>query len=131
MGEKNHVLSRLFEIAAQGKWKMIFSCVSMSLDTLAGMAPYLSVYFISRDLLISSGSSQEIQKTIILWATIAALSVILNTVLSFAGSFMAHRAAYQLLYGIRIRVMGHIGRLPLGFFQNTQREVCKKQWIIV
>lgn len=118
MGGKKPVLSRLFEIAAQDKWKMILSCVSMALGTLAGMVPYLSVYFISRELLIRSGSSVEIQKTIIFWATIAAASIILNTMLSFAGSFMAHRVAFQLLYGIRIRVMEHIGRLPMGFFSE-------------
>ncbi len=114
MNEKKPVLSRLFDIAAQGRGKLIGSCVLMSLGTLCGMVPYLSVYHIARLLLIPA--TGDVQKGIILWSIAAVVSIVLTMVLSFFGSFGAHRIAFRVLYGIRIRVMEHMGRLPMGFF---------------
>lgn len=114
MNKTKPVLSRLFDIAAQGRGKLISSCTLMSLGTLSGMVPYLSVYHIARLLLVSEiGNSRS---GILLWSIIAVVSIVLNMILSFFGSFGAHKVAFRVLYGIRIRVMEHMGRLPMGFF---------------
>lgn len=114
MNEKKPVLSRLFDIAAQGRGKLILSCVLMSLGTLFGMVPYLSVYHIARLLLIPT--VRDAQNGILMWSIIAVVSIVLNMVFSFFGSFGAHKVAFRVLYGIRIHVMEHMGRLPMGFF---------------
>lgn len=114
MNGKKPVLARLFDIAAQGRGKLILSCALMSLGTLSGMVPYLSVYHIARLLLIPAAG--DTQGGILLWSTIAVASIVLNMVFSFFGSFGAHKVAFRVLYGIRIRVMEHMGRLPMGFF---------------
>ena len=116
MKDKGKTLSRLFEIAAEGKGKLVLSCVSMALGTLAGMTPYVSVYMIARRLLIAEGSGT--QEAIIFWPVMAALSIVVNGAMSFAGSYWAHKIAFRVLYGIRVRVMEHIGRLPMGFFSG-------------
>lgn len=114
MNEKKPVLSRLFDIAAQGKGKLILSCALMSMGTLSGMVPYLSVYHIARILLMPTvGDTQD---GILVWSIIAVMSIALNMLFSFFGSFGAHKVAFRVLYGIRIRVMEHMGRLPMGFF---------------
>lgn len=115
MNEKKPVLSRLFDIAAQGKGKLALSCILMSLGTLAGMAPYLSVYHIARLLLVQEAGG-DIRSGILLWSAVAVISIFLNTALSFLGSLGAHKVAFRVLYGIRIRVMEHMGHLPMGFF---------------
>jgi hypothetical protein len=56
MKDKRTTLTRLFEIAAEGKGKLVLSCISMALGTLAGMTPYVSVYMIARQLLIAEGN---------------------------------------------------------------------------
>ena len=114
MHEKEPVLSRLFSIAAQGRGKLILSCVLMSLGTLSGMVPYLAVYHIARLLLIPTAG--DAQNGILLWSMIAVVSIVLNMLFSFFGSFGAHKVAFRVLYGIRIRVMEHMGHLPMGFF---------------
>ena len=114
MNEKKPVLSRLFDIAAQGRGKLILSCVLMSLGTLSGMVPYLSVYHIARLLLIPT--TGDAQNGILMWSIIAVVSIVLNMLFSFFGSFGAHKVAFRVLYGIRIRVMEHMGHLPMGFF---------------
>lgn len=114
MGENKSTLTRLFDIASEGKWKLVISCILMALGTLAGMIPYLSVYMIARELLL--GTAAEAQRGVICWALIAAVSILVNALLSFAGSYGAHKIAFRVLYGIRVRVMEHIGHLPMGFF---------------
>ncbi len=116
MNEKKPVLSRLFDIAAQGRAKLVLSCTLMALGTLAGMVPYLSVYHIARLLLVPEAGGGDVRGGILLWSAVAAVSIAANTVLSFFGSLGAHKVAFRLLYGIRIRVMEHMGRLPMGFF---------------
>lgn len=118
MDENKSTLSRLFELAAGGIWRLIASCVSMSLGTLAGIVPYLSVYQIARRLLTGGTGAAALRSSIFFWSAIAAISLVGQAVLSFAGSYGAHKVAFQVLYGIRIRVMEHIGHLPMGFFSN-------------
>jgi len=116
MDKKKAVLSRLFEIAAQGKTRLVLSCISMAVGTLAGMIPYVSVYNIARILLLGvKGSGMN---SILFWAITAAVSIIVNTVFSFTGSYGAHTVAYRVLYGIRVKVMEYMGRLPMGFFTD-------------
>lgn len=125
MDKNDPVFVRLFKIAAAGKAKMIASCVLMSVGTLAGMVPFLSVYFIARSLLVPVPGS-DVQATIVFWASVALGGLVVNTLLSFLGSLGAHRVAFRILYDIRVRVMGHIGRLPMGFFsKNTSGSIQK------
>lgn len=114
MKEKNSVLARLFEIASQGKWQLVRSCIFMGIGTLSGMIPYVSVYNIARMLLLNIPANGT--NSIMFWSILAVVSIILNALFSFFGSFSAHRVAFRVLYGIRVRVMEHMGNLPMGFF---------------
>ncbi len=116
MNNKKPVLSRLFEIAAQGKTRLVLSCIAMAIGTLAGMVPYVSVYNIARILLLDVAGSGI--NSILFWAVAAAGSIVINAAFSFAGSYGAHTVAYKVLYGIRVRVMEYMGRLPMGFFTS-------------
>lgn len=116
MKDKKPVLSRLFEIAAQGKGRLAASCILMGVGTLAGMVPYVSVYNIARILLLEASGGWV--NSILLWALAAAGSILINALSSFLGSYGAHKVAFRVLYGIRVRVMEYMGRLPMGFFTS-------------
>ncbi|MDR2393670.1 MAG: hypothetical protein LBD93_05910, partial [Treponema sp.] len=116
MKDKRTTLSRLFEIAGESNWKLALSVISMALGTLAGMTPYLSVSMIARELLLVEGNGTR--EAIVFWSMMAAVSIVANAVLSFFGSYGAHKIAFRVLYGIRVRVMDHIGHLPMGFFSD-------------
>lgn len=123
MRDKKPVLARLFAIADRDRWKMIVSCGLTALARLIGMMPYVSVYAISKVLLLGEGA---VENTIVLWGSIAALSILLNGVFTYFGSLTAHKAAFSILYEIRIHIMAHLGRLPMGFFcDNTSGSVQK------
>lgn len=115
MKGKKPVLSRLFDLAARGKGQVILGCTLLTLGTISSMVPYLSVYHIAKALLLKQANASG---EIIFWSVLAAASVLLNAFLSFFGSYTAHKVAFKILYGIRIRVMDHMGRLPMGFFSN-------------
>lgn len=90
----------------------------MAVGTLAGMVPYLSVYAISRALLFPETVMIGLRHTLLIWSLVAAASILLNMAFSFFGSFSAHRLAFRLLYNIRVRIMGHLGKLHLGFLSE-------------
>jgi len=113
--KKENFLVRTFRIAAQGKGTLIVSCSSYAIGMLAGILPYLSVYFIARKLLIPQEGA-DISSEIMLWIIITGVSIVLNMLLTFLGSYGCHRVAFRLLYNFRVKVMKHIGKLSMGFF---------------
>ncbi len=116
--KKGSVLSRVFEIAAQGKGTLFVSCLSSVVGMLCGILPYLSVYFISRVLLMPR-AGEDVRSSLLVWAAVAGGGILCNILLTFLGSFGCHQVAFRLLYRFRIRVMEHIGRLSIGFFADN------------
>ncbi|MGL6199218.1 MAG: ABC transporter ATP-binding protein [Lachnospiraceae bacterium] len=116
--KKENFLVRTFRIAAQGKGTLIVSCSSYVIGMLAGILPYLSVYFIARILLIPQEGT-DTRGEIMLWIIISGISIALNMLLTFLGSYGCHRVAFRLLYNFRVKVMEHIGRLSMGFFGDN------------
>ena len=115
--KKGNVISRTFQIAAQGKSALFFSCMASVIGMAAGMLPYLSVYKIANLLLISSGDAKTSQE-IYMWAAIAGAGIIMKMIFSFVGNVGCHRVAFRLLYEFRMKIMEHLGRLPMGFFST-------------
>lgn len=116
--EKNQtggVLGRIFNIAAQGKGAYLVSCVFAVTGTLSGVAPYLSVYFIARQLLLPKESSNT-RDVLIFWIMVAGISILCNMLFSFLGSYGCHKVAFRLLYRFRIRIMEHLGKVSAGYF---------------
>ncbi len=116
--KKGSVISRAFGIAAQGKGLLVAGCAASVLGMLAGVAPYLSVYFIARQLLTPPPGS-DTRAVLMFWVLVAGASILANMVFSFCGSYSCHRVAFRLLYNFRVKVMEHIGRLSIGFFANN------------
>ncbi|MFT3983067.1 MAG: ABC transporter ATP-binding protein [Lachnospiraceae bacterium] len=123
--KKGGVLKRIFQISAQSKGPYIASCLSAAAGMLLGVVPYLSVYFIARQLLLGKEESRT-QGVLIFWIIVAGISILCHMLLSYLGSYGCHKAAFQLLYQFRIRVMEHVGRVPVGFFsRNTTGSIQK------
>lgn len=116
--KKQSVISRIFRVTGQGKGLLLASCTSSVLGMLAGIVPYLSVYCIARQLL-SPPIGSDTRSVLLLWILVAGGGILVNMAFSFLGSYGCHRTAFQLLYGFRVRVMEHIGRLSIGFFANN------------
>lgn len=116
--KKGNVISRTMNIAAQGKDPLLLSCLSYIIGMVAGVVPYLSVYFIARILLLPQPGTDP-QSEIMVWVIVSGCSIVVNMLFGFLGSWGCHRVAFRLLYNFRIKVMEHIGKLSQGFFSDT------------
>lgn len=114
--KKGSILTRLFHIAKQGKGFLFVSCLLATIGMVAGIVPYVSVYFVAKQLLMPSGGGT--QSIIFLWVIVAGIGIICNMLFSFLGSYGAHKVAFKILYGFRIRVIEHLAKVSIGFFAD-------------
>lgn len=91
--------------------------VLSALSELAGMLPFLLIWFIVRELLVSGSGAAANQATTLAWwaGGIAAFSVLLY----FAALLCSHLAAFRVETNIRRTAMSRIVSMPLGFFDTT------------
>jgi ATP-binding cassette, subfamily B, bacterial IrtA/YbtP len=93
------------------------SLVLSGVSTLAGMAPYVIIWLIIREV-FSAGAqfSPGIISTYAWWAVGTALASIL---LYFTALSLSHLAAFRVEVNIRRHAMQTIVGMPLGFFDNN------------
>ena len=125
--KKKKGLSRLFEIAGQRKGLLILAGILSAGSAVCMLVPYWAVYEILKELL-THGSSPALADgaDIIRWGWIALGGLAGGLVLLYASLMSSHVAAFRILYGLRVRLSEHIGRLPLGYLSNTSTGAIKK-----
>ena len=52
------------------------------------------------------------------WVGMTLASIAAGILLSIAGSVICHDCAFRALYDLRMRILGHMGKLNLGFFHR-------------
>lgn len=118
---------RLLEIADEKRGLLVVSAILSSLSAIGMLVPYVSVYFILQELLMHAASPAMADGAyMIRWGIIALLGLVGSLVLMYAGGMVSHIAAFRILYGIRVKLASHIGRLPLGWLNGTSTGVVKK-----
>lgn len=127
MEKKKTGLSRLFEIAGQKKGLLILAGVLSAGSAVCMLVPYWSVYEILRELLgHGSGPGTPDGAIMVRWGWIAFAGLAAGLVLLYASLMASHVAAYNILYGMRVSLSEHIGRLPLGYLNGTSTGAIKK-----
>lgn len=121
-------LSRLFEIAGQKKalltWSGILSAISAGLM----LVPFVSVYKILGELLINASNISAVDSGMMIeWGWIAFAGLIGGLLFLYASLMCSHVAAFRILYGLRMGLAKHIGKLPLGFLNSTATGAVKKK----
>ncbi len=125
--KKKEGLSRLFEVAGQKKGLLILAGLLSAGSAVCMLVPYWAVYEILKELLMHSGNLYLTNGTsIIYWGWIAFGGLIGGLILLYASLMSSHVAAFRILYGLRIRLSEHIGKLPLGYLNNTSTGAIKK-----
>lgn len=125
--KKKEGLSRLFEIAGQRKGLLILAGILSAGSAVCMLVPYWAVYEILKELLshgvnpVASDGAEMMR-----WGWIAFGGLIGGLVLLYASLMSSHVAAFRILYGLRVRLSEHIGRLPLGYLNNTSTGAIKK-----
>lgn len=125
--KKKKGLPRLFEIAGEKKGLLILAGVLSALSACCMLIPYLAVYQVLNNLLENAGEINSVDKEYLTdWGWIAFAGLIGGLLLLYGALMSSHMAAFRILYGLRVRLSEHIGRLPLGYLNNSSTGAIKK-----
>ena len=125
--EKKEGLARLFEIAGQKKGLLILAGILSVGSAVCMLVPYWAVYEVLKELLThGENPAASDGDDMIRWGWIAFGGLAGGLVLLYAALMSSHVAAFRILYGLRVRLSEHIGRLPLGYLNNTSTGAIKK-----
>ena len=120
-------VARLFEIAGERKGLLILAGILSAGSACCMLVPYLSVYQVANALLQNAGNiSQADSGHMIRWGWIAFAGLTGGLLLLYASLMASHVVAFRILYGLRIKLAEHIGRLPLGYLNGTSTGAIKK-----
>ena len=120
--KKKKGLARLMEIAGQRKGLLIVAGTLSALSSACMLVPYWAVYEVLRLLLTGNAASGEM----VHWGWVAFGGLVAGLVLLYLALMASHVAAFNVLYGLRIRITEHIGRLSLGYLNGTTTGAIKK-----
>lgn len=124
--KKNAVL-RVFQTAQCSSARYIWGVVCSSVGILLSGVPFYTIYQIVRIFLEASLNNTAVDVSAAwLWAGITLESIVIGIALSITGSFICHSCAFHALYGLRMKILNHMGRLNLGFFTGGQSGAVQK-----
>ena len=125
--KKKKGLSRLFEIAGQRKGLLILAGLLSAGSAVCMLVPYWAVYEILKELLSNGSNLSALDGTDMMrWGWIAFGGLVGGLILLYAALMSSHVAAFRILCGLRVRLSEHIGKLPLGYLNNTSTGAIKK-----
>ncbi|EMS69194.1 ABC transporter ATP-binding protein [Ruminiclostridium cellobioparum] len=124
--EKTGVL-RLLELAGSKKNKLLIACLLSVLTSAARLVPFFTIYGVIRELLAHYTAIGEVDTvkiyTLVGYTFAAAL---VYGICAFASSALAHDAAYDIIYELRLMLMEKLSRIPSGYFTGTTQGAIKK-----
>ena len=125
--KKKTGIARLFEIAGEKKALLIVASLLGIISSLLMLVPYWSVYEVMKELLYNSSDIKAVDGDLLIhWAWIALGSLGAGVAVLYASLMASHVAAFKILYGLRVKVSKHIGKLSLGYLNGTSTGAIKK-----
>lgn len=125
--KKKSGVARLFEIAGEKKGLLMLAGILSAGSAFCMLVPYWSVYQVMNELLFYGSKINELDGEILIrWGWIAFFGLLAGLILLYAALMASHVAAFRILYGLRIRLSEHIGRLSLGYLNGTSIGTIKK-----
>lgn len=118
---------RLLELAGPKKKKLVAACLLSVFSSAARMAMFFTIYGVVRELLTHYGAPLEMD-TGWIYALVAVTfgAALVYGICAFVSSALAHGAAYDIIYELRVHLMNKLGRIPSGFFTGTTQGAVKK-----
>lgn len=114
MEQKRTGLSYVFTLAKEERGKLSLGMLLAVFSSALSFVPYLVVYQIL--LLIIK---QEVTLPVMLgWAGIGIAAAVLQAILTSFAGICSHTAAFNTMHRIKVRVLEHMSKFNLGFFQE-------------
>ena len=114
----------IFQLAESKRTQIIVSVVLAALSSVLVIVPYALIYYIVQYYLQEGeGAAAEPVTVIVGWALLA---ILLHYLLRVSAFVFSHIAAFDLLYHIRSRLAGHLGKLPMGYWNRKNSGAVRK-----
>ena len=114
--KKKTGMARCLELASKHKGVVFISGILAALAAVCSFLPYLSIYFIMRELIGVFPDMVNANMTVILrygWLALAGIAG--NVILYFCALMCSHLAAFGTLYELKLAFANHITEIPLGY----------------
>ena len=117
----------MLELAGQKKHRLLAACALSVVAAAARIVPFFTIYALVRELLQCYAASTQVDPGRLSeyagWTLAAAL---VYGLCAFFSSSMAHTAAYDIIYALRLQLMEKLTRVPSGYFTQTTQGAIKK-----
>ncbi|MDR1359089.1 MAG: ATP-binding cassette domain-containing protein [Coriobacteriales bacterium] len=120
-------IPRLLELAGQKKALLIWSGILSTISVFLLLISFYSVYQVMNELLQHAADSASLDSALMMqWAVFGLVAMLVGYGFTYAAGLCAHTAAFKIMYGVRVKLADHIGRLPLGFLNRNASGKIKK-----
>ena len=106
----------LLNLAGKRKAKLIASCILLILSACFSVIPFFLIYLLLIEL-FRSFSNQANAWYLVALIPVSVFYILTSIVLIYAYD-LSHRAAYEILYDVRLELGERMTRLPLGYFND-------------
>lgn len=115
--KKQSALSRLMKIAGKHKYFSYASCVLAAISAWVALIPFYDVWRIIKEVLeVRPDYSKATHITSYGWQAVG--FALLAMVLYIGALMCSHKAAFRVQTNMRIAMMNHIMKLPLGYVET-------------
>lgn len=114
--KKQSALSRLMDIAGNHKYLSYLSCVLAAVSAWIALIPFYDVFCIIKEILeVRPDFDRAVHITSYGWQAVG--FALLSMVFYIAALMCSHKAAFRVQANLRIKMMEHIMKLPLGYVE--------------
>ena len=114
--KKPSALARLMELAGNHKYFTYCSCVLAVFSALVALIPFYEIWRIMQEVLqVRPHYEKAVHMTQYGWQAVG--FALLAMVLYIAALMCSHKAAFRVQANMRVRMMEHIMKLPLGYVE--------------
>lgn len=119
--------ARLLELAGKKRRKLTAACLLAVLSSAARMIPFFTIYGILSMLISAYLDTADVSREhICLFAGVTLLAALIYGICAYASSALAHTAAYDIIYELRMKLLNKLAKLPSGYFTGTTQGSLKK-----
>lgn len=125
--EQKKDISYLLRFVAEKKGLLSFACLFSIISGVLQIVPFIAVFKIIEACFKHATNPTLIDTNLIRsWGLYALLGLVLSIVALYLGVLCSHVAAFQILYQLRIKLINHLSKIPMGYHTKTATGETKK-----
>ena len=122
MGEMGISIKRLIKLCLTESNKMLAAILLAVISFTISIVPYYMIYKVITELTTADPQMDQI----INYTGIALIAIIIKVTFFIVATAISHRAAFEILYKLRLQIAKKLLTLPLGYFANKDLGATKK-----